>query len=125
MQIQIRTDNHIEGSVRLSTWIEDQIKNSFERYNDRLTRIEVHVSDTNSSKQGADDKRYMIEARPAGHPPVAVVGHGEELPQALEKAIEKLSSALEHLFGKLNSQTTREKRSELLAEVTADSMNSI
>jgi hypothetical protein len=65
-----------------------------------LTRMEVHLSDENAAKGGADDKKCVLEARPAGQQPVAVTHHAASLDEAYLGALEKLSRLLESKVGK-------------------------
>jgi ribosome-associated translation inhibitor RaiA len=100
MQIQVHSDNHIEGSARLAEWVSESVTSKLERFEEDLTRVVVHLSDENGIKGGADDKRCQIEARPKGLPPISVTHKAELLEFAVEGAIEKLSHALNHQFGK-------------------------
>lgn len=103
MQVQVNS-NHIEGSARLQEWVGASVTDRLERYEEFLSRVEVHISDENGSKSGADDKRCQIEARPKGHQPLSVTHKAESLEQAVEGAAEKMRHALEHLAGKLESK---------------------
>lgn len=100
MQVQVNS-NHIEGSARLQEWVGASVADRLERYEEFLSRVEVHISDENGGKGGADDKRCQIEARPKGHQPISVTHKAESLEQAVEGAAEKMRHALEHLVGKL------------------------
>lgn len=104
MQIQVHSDNHIEGSARLVEWVSASVTSKLERFDEELTRIVVHLHDDNGAKAGAHDKRCQIEARPKGLQPLSVTHKAESLEQAIEGAIEKLHHALEHQFGKLRSK---------------------
>ncbi|WP_445937327.1 HPF/RaiA family ribosome-associated protein [Pseudomonas sp.] len=104
MQIQVHSDNHIEGSARLVEWVSASVSSKLERYDDELTRIVVHLHDDNGAKAGAYDKRCQIEARPKGLQPISVTHKSESLEQSIDGAIEKLHHALEHQFGKLRSK---------------------
>ncbi|MBD7977798.1 MULTISPECIES: HPF/RaiA family ribosome-associated protein [Pseudomonas] len=104
MQIQVHSDNHIEGSARLADWVSATVASKLERFDDELTRIVVHLNDENGDKSGAQDKRCQIEARPKGLQPISVTHRAEALEQALDGAIEKLGNALSHQFGKLRSK---------------------
>ena len=64
MQIQVHSDNHIEGSARLADWVSASVAGKLDRYDDELTRVVVHLNDENGDKAGAHDKRCQIEARP-------------------------------------------------------------
>jgi ribosome-associated translation inhibitor RaiA len=104
MQIQVHSDNHIEGSARLVEWVSDSVASKLERFDDELTRIVVHLHDDNGAKAGAHDKRCQIEARPKGLQPLSVTHKSESIEQSIDGAIEKMHHALEHLFGKLRQK---------------------
>ncbi|MGE8477325.1 MAG: HPF/RaiA family ribosome-associated protein [Pseudomonas shirazensis] len=104
MQIQVNSSNQIDGSIRLEEWVRSTLESSLERYEDDLTRIEVHLRDENGAKPGPHDKRCQMEARPKGHQPISVSHTATSLEQAVEGATTKLDHALDHLFGKLRSK---------------------
>ena len=104
MQIQVNSDNHIESSVRLEEWVRNTVESTLERYDEDLTRIEVHIRDENGDKPGPHDIRCQMEARPKGHQPISVTHKADTLDQAVDGAAVKLDHALEHLFGKLRSK---------------------
>nr|WP_314876661.1 HPF/RaiA family ribosome-associated protein [uncultured Pseudomonas sp.] len=104
MQIQVNSSNQIDGSIRLEEWVRSTLESSLERYEDDLTRIEVHLRDDNGAKPGPHDKRCQMEARPKGHQPISVSHTAASLEQAVEGATTKLDHALDHLFGKLRSK---------------------
>ncbi len=104
MQIQVHSDNHIEGSARLADWVSASVAGKLDRYDDELTRVVVHLNDENGDKAGAHDKRCQIEARPKGLQPISVTHKAESLELAIDGAVDKLSNALAHQFGKLRSK---------------------
>ncbi|MBJ9975822.1 HPF/RaiA family ribosome-associated protein [Pseudomonas sp. S75] len=104
MQIQVNSSNHIDSSSRLNEWVRSTLESTLQRYEDDLTRIEVHLRDENGDKSGPHDKRCQIEARPKGHQPISVSHTADSLEHAIEGAANKLNNALEHLFGKLRSK---------------------
>lgn len=104
MQIQVHSDNHIEGGARLNEWVSASVSSKLDRFDEELTRVIVHLHDDNAGKAGADDKRCQIEARPKGQQPVSVTHKAESLDFAVEGAIEKLNHALSHQFGKLRNK---------------------
>ena len=77
MQIQINTDKNVEGNERLVTYFTSELNNELTRFDDKITRIEVHFGDENSTKFGKNDKRCLIEVRLAGLQPIAVTDHSE------------------------------------------------
>ncbi|WP_312256126.1 HPF/RaiA family ribosome-associated protein [Stutzerimonas nitrititolerans] len=104
MQIQVHSDNHIEGSARLVEWVSASVADKLDRFDDEITRVVVHLNDENGIKAGSQDKRCQIEARPKGLQPISVTHKAESLDLAVEGAIDKLGNALNHQFGKLRSK---------------------
>jgi len=104
MQIQVNSDNHIQGNIRLEQWVRSTVESTLERFDDGVTRVEVHLRDENGDKPGPHDKRCQMEARPKGHHPISVTHKAASLEQAVEGAALKLNNALEHFYGKLRSK---------------------
>ncbi|MDP2228210.1 MAG: HPF/RaiA family ribosome-associated protein [Moraxellaceae bacterium] len=104
MQVQINTANNIEGREALMESIEADVRSRLSRYESRLTRVEVHVGDENGERTEGEDKRCVMEARPAGLDPVTVTDQARSIDQATSGALGKLSSALERTFGKLTDR---------------------
>ena len=104
MQIQVNSDNHIQSSKRLEEWVRTTIESTLERYEEDLTRVEVHLRDENGDKPGPHDMRCQLEARPKGHQPISVTHKAESLELAIDGAAAKLEHALEHLYGKLRGK---------------------
>lgn len=102
MQIQINTDDHIHGGDALTASVSAAIHSALGRFAERITRVEVHLSDENGSKGGLQDKRCMIEARTEGRKPVAVVEQAATMKQALQGAIDKLVHLLDGTFSRLD-----------------------
>lgn len=104
MQIQVNSDNHIDSTSRLEEWVRTTVESTLERYEENLTRVEVHLRDENGDKPGPHDMRCQMEARPKGHQPISVTHKANSLDQAVDGAAIKLNHALEHLFGKLRDK---------------------
>ena len=100
MLIQINTDRNIEGSEGMNAAFEEYLSNYFSHYGEQLTRIEAHLKDENAEKSGPDDKRCLVELRPAGLPPIAVTHYAETVQLAFEGAVEKAGHALDNALGK-------------------------
>jgi hypothetical protein len=107
MQVQVNTGNGIENKEALERWASDFLNESLGRFDQDLTRIEVQLTDENSGRKGAADKRCMLEARLNKHEPVAVNHHGETQDEAFRGAAHKLARALEHTLGKLDRHDHR------------------
>ena len=102
MQIQINSDHNITGDERLSTYVSSTVEKSLDRFSKRITRMEIHFSDENGKKGGANDKRCMLEARISNHAPTSVTHHAPTVKQALVGAISKLEKSLQHTFERLD-----------------------
>ena len=107
MLIHVRTDNHIEAPEELVAGVTTAIEDSLGRFQPQLTRVEVYLADENSHKTGDNDKRCTIEARLSGLQPLAATGSGAILDQALDGALDKLASLLEHKLGRLGERKGR------------------
>jgi len=107
MQVQINTDNNIEGSEQLTLEVQATLEATLGRFGEQLTRVEVHLSDENSHKSRGDDKKCVMEARPAGMQPVAVTHVAATLDQAVDGAAGKLERLLDSTFGRLNNPKGR------------------
>ncbi len=95
MQIQVNTDNQIEGGEKLTQQVHAVVERALGRFGERITRVEVHLSDENGSKSGADDKRCMMEARLEGRPPTAATHRAATVEEAMDGAAGKLARAIE------------------------------
>jgi ribosome-associated translation inhibitor RaiA len=104
MLVQTNTDRSIEGSQKLAGEVEAVVIDALSRFTDRITRVEVHLSDENSAKGGADDKRCMMEARLDGRPPTAVSHKAATLEEAIAGAAEKLARNLDSTLGRLRDR---------------------
>ena len=101
MKIQINTDKNIEGHERLEAYFSSELEKVLSRFEDKITRIEVHLGDENSGdKGGLNDKRCMIEARPAKLQPVAVTAYADTIEKAFFQASEKIKKTLTTTFEK-------------------------
>lgn len=100
MHIEISYQN-LPHSDALNEHIRQQLDSTIGRFADRVTRVEVHVGDVNAGKSGPDDKRCMMEARPAGADPMVVEAHHSDLHTAIADAAGKLRRVLDKHYSKL------------------------
>ena len=76
------------------------MRDKLQRYEEHLTRVEIHLSDENALKTGPQDKRCKVEARMKGRDPMSVSYDAGELQQAIDGAMNKLTAVLERNIGK-------------------------
>jgi ribosome-associated translation inhibitor RaiA len=101
MIIQFNTDHTIHSRAALTAEVEAAVRNAMSHHHDRITRVEVHLSDENGGKGGGNDIRCVMEARLAGLQPVAVTYHARNLVEAVDGAAVKLKASLDHALGRL------------------------
>jgi ribosome-associated translation inhibitor RaiA len=100
MQILINSDHHIKGGESANETVQSIVEAAMDRFADRITRIEVHLSDTNGPKHGQREKRCVMEARVGGLRPLAVAHEAPNLLSAVEGAADKLKRSLEHTLAR-------------------------
>ncbi len=108
MQIQVNTDHNIDGSEEFIAYVELEIRTVLARFASHLTRIEAHLGDESAGRSSGNDKRCLLEARPAGRTPVVVTQHAATAEEATRGAVYKLSRLLDSEFGRAEGGTTRD-----------------
>jgi len=103
MNIQISTDKNITHNDLLTDHVESAVIGALGRFGERITRVEVRLSDQNSDKKESDDDmRCVIEARLGGLQPIVVSHQTATVEQAIDGAAEKLENAIERKLGRLD-----------------------
>lgn len=98
MQIQVNTDHHIHGGEGLAAYVTSELASRLSRFEQWLTRVEVHLSEDTTNR--TEDKRCVIEARPAGAQPVAVTHHATSVDDAYSGAAHKLGRVLDSKYAR-------------------------
>jgi ribosome-associated translation inhibitor RaiA len=106
MTIQINTDNNISVHEEFGKKLENILSEGLSRFIEHITRLEVHLSDDNGSKDKINDKRCLLEARLEGRQPTVVTGFGNNYELAVDNAVDKLKSSLDTILGKLRNHYT-------------------
>ena len=117
MLIEVNTDNHIQGRADIAASVQSLVDSGLEHYRDRISRVEVHLADENSTKGGDRDVRCSLEARIEGLKPVGVSHFAGNVEEAVEGAVSRLESALEHSLGRLRDKRVKHEGSA--ADVSA------
>ena len=79
MHIEINTDNHVRFDESVERHVQQTLENTLSRFAPQLTRVEVHLHDTNADKGGARDKHCLLEAKLEGRPPLAASDDADTL----------------------------------------------
>jgi ribosomal subunit interface protein len=104
MKVQLNTDKNIDGTEMLESYVSERVTSGLGHFVDKITRVEVHLSDQNADKGGVDDKQCKIEARMEGMQPVMVVSKSGSKEKALDDAIDKVKATLNTMVGKMKNR---------------------
>jgi ribosomal subunit interface protein len=107
MLVQVIGDNHIRGGQDLSSYVQTTVESQLARFSKQITRVEVHLADENSHKNGTSDKSCSLRVHVAGLQDVGATAHGGTIDQALDAALEKLVAQLDHKLGRLGERKGR------------------
>ncbi|MBL9083428.1 MAG: HPF/RaiA family ribosome-associated protein [Planctomycetales bacterium] len=102
MHVQVKSGSTVSLNNARQTEIAGVVEAALERFADRLTGVEVYLSDENSrAKDGGNDKRCVIEARVRNLEPVVARADADTLDAAIDDCAEKLARALDARIGRL------------------------
>lgn len=104
MKIQVSTDNNIGGGEEFAGRVEADLAAALTRFSGELTRVQVHLGDESAGRSSGDDKRCMLEARPAGRAPITVTHHADTIEGACRGATDKLVRMLSSEVGRLDER---------------------
>jgi ribosome-associated translation inhibitor RaiA len=107
MQILVDADDHLHGSQDLTARIEGVVEGALERFSERITRVEIRLSDLNSRRPGERDMCCHMEAHAGGLKPIGVSHEAVTLTEAIHAAASKLERALDHALGRVKAQPAR------------------
>jgi ribosomal subunit interface protein len=104
MKLQINTDKNIQGTQKLETIVSEKINHGLKHFANKITRIEIHLSDQNADKTGPDDIQCKLEARVEGMQPMIVVSVNASKEKAVDDAVDKMKAKLSTVFGKIKNK---------------------
>ena len=100
MKILLTSDNEIKVNEVLTAFAQGEVDRALGRFEDRLTRVEIHLKDMNGPKGGPlADKRCVIEAHPAGWHPLTASDDAESVTESITGAVNKMKREMESAFG--------------------------
>ena len=100
MKVQVNSDKTIAVHAGLIRFVESEVSRVLGTFAQRLTRVEVHLSDVDGRKTGQVDKRCLIEVRPAGARPLSASAKATKLESAVGEALGKAKRLLATFFGR-------------------------
>ena len=101
MTILFNADNNLTVHEGFRNKLKDHLLDELERFSDRITRVEAHLSDDNGHKYGDADKNCLLEVRIEGRQPIAVKAGAGSYEVAVQRAIDKLKSSLDTIFSRM------------------------
>ena len=104
MQFLFNSDNQMPLGSDSAEKVEGMVATRLGRIADRLSRVEVHVSDVDGPRNGNDDKRCVIEIRPNGMRPITATDHAATVEGAVSAAADKVLTAFDRQIGKVTSR---------------------
>ena len=104
MQFLFNSDNQIDGDTGMAERVEGMVRTKLNRVEERLTRVEVHVRDVDGPRSGANDKRAMVELRPAGLAPISGSDEADTIEAAIARATDKALAAFDRQIGKMTTR---------------------
>lgn len=104
MQVQVNTDNSIQGRDALVARVSTMAADTLSRHADHITRVEIHLTDENGGKAGPHDQRCVIEARLEGFQPLVASDVASSLDQSVHGAASKLLRMIDSHLGRVRDR---------------------
>jgi ribosome-associated translation inhibitor RaiA len=120
MQIRVEADEYIDSSDELTLRVEGVVEGSLDRYLDRVTLVEVHLSRQTHPSMGGRDMCCRMEAHVSSVKPIAVSHEAFTLTEAIHAASAKLERAIHDEFQHRGSKVAQPAADdEVAADATA------
>ncbi len=104
MLIQINSDNSTAVTASAIEGMTAALETALARFEDRLTRVEVHLAEETAPHASGRMVKCTIEARPRGQEPLAIIAHAPDVVAALREGTHKAIAALDTRFGKTSDR---------------------
>ena len=117
MQVLLHADPNTDGRHSMQAHLERVVKDALDRFAERITRVEAHLSDAHSAlKPSPDDIYCTLEAHVVGLGPVVVKDHAGNAHQAIDGAARKLKRAVTSEIEKHDPRSHRVRASDVIAD---------
>ena len=103
MDVQVRTDYHVNGDEGLIAHVEAEVSKGLEPFARRITSVQVHLTEESGARKGPPDLRCVLEVRTTGRAPVVVTHRATTKDALLRGAISDMRTALERTFGRTDA----------------------
>lgn len=120
MQVLLQADPNTDGRHKMQAHLDTVVKDALDRFGERITRVEAHLSDTHSAlKPSPDDIHCTLEAHVVGVGPVVVKDHAGSAHQAIDGAVRKLKRAVASEIEKHDPRSQRARSTATIADPDA------
>ncbi len=102
MTIEINTDKNLSLQKSFGKNIKEVLVEDLLRFQEQITKIEVHFSDHNGNKDGKTDKKCLLEAQLKTIQPIVVSHKSSTYDLALVGATDKLKTTIDSIFVKFS-----------------------
>jgi hypothetical protein len=106
MKIQVNSDRTIDVDANLTAWVKEDATRILKRFEAKLMRVEIHLTDIDNQKAGRADKRCLVEVRPAGDNPLTASATTATTESAVDQALRKMQRSLTTFFGRKGRPAT-------------------
>jgi ribosome-associated translation inhibitor RaiA len=100
MQIRVHADDNIDSSEELTFRVEGVVQGALDRYQDRVSLVEVHLSRRIPHHPGGRDLCCRMEAHAGSLNPIEVDHEAMTLTEAIHAASAKLERAIHATLGR-------------------------
>lgn len=104
MDIQVRTDYHVDGDQGLIDYVEHEVSTGLDGFSRKITSVQVHLTEESGARKGPPELRCMIEVRLSRHAPVAVSHRGSTKDVVVRGAVADARTVLDRLYGRLDTR---------------------
>jgi ribosome-associated translation inhibitor RaiA len=94
MEVQVTTDNNIQGSASRNEWMGSEINSKLSRFAEHVMKVDVHLADESGPKDTPGDKRCILQANVKGRPSIVSNHHADTVEEAFNGSVTKLKAAL-------------------------------
>ncbi len=100
MQVRVDVDDHIDASEELMIRVEGVVEGSLDRFQGRVLRVDVHLSQLSRAQPGHRDMCCRMEAYAGALAPIVATHEAVTLTEAIHAASAKLARAVQAALGR-------------------------
>ena len=98
---------------QVEEFVREHLQVSFEKFADKISRIEVHLLDENGQKGGGDDKICTIDVKLSGMGLLHVRAKNDDIYSSILKAIQRADASIAKTLDRKSSKTRIRKQGGL------------